>query len=332
MKRIRQTILCAAIVIIALSLTMPVHATNVQPTATTLESTLDNGFGSYLGTIHVKSSTVSSGEMASGLFLQFLNAEPQYQGILQQYDRITHPATMKSQSPLQLSSITLGPVISTQPRVINGVTYTVQLQQGTLADGTTVLKATFIGPDGIVDPYIYITISYLTVQVLWWTVTYGEDQWLYEYFVTNSGGVNEAAVFKYKMDQLALQQGVLGGLVAGIAAIATAGICLGCGGLIGVVTTYMWAHFALVMDTGYDGNNGMYIAMQNHYLYTQIGSFTTIWTWFFFNSSWNRAFPAPGLELFALSSSSSSILSVVYHNAANSYGLNRWVWIGTYRG
>lgn len=95
--------------------------------------------------------------------------------------------------------------------MVNGTRYTVTVQEGTLADGTPFTKVFSTGPDGVPDPYVMVTRTYLTIPILWWTVTYGEDDWLYEQFLTNAGGVNEAMAFKTNVNQNLIGVGVLGG-------------------------------------------------------------------------------------------------------------------------
>jgi hypothetical protein len=241
---------------------------------------------------------------------------------------------MKAQAVPDLRDMTFGPVISTYTTTIAGTTYRVEYRLGTFADGTNFVKVSFYGPDGLIDPWIYVSVDYLRVQVLWWTVTYGEDDRLYEWFVTNAGGVNEAMIMKANLDNQLSGQLALSALVGFILGVATAVICYGCGAIAGVISGWQadWARTQI--DNAYDSNNGLYFQFLDHYLYTQVGSALAEWVYFFFSGSWSRVFPAPGLELFALGESSyaGSVVSSAIHSVGNSWGYNRWAWIGVYRG
>jgi hypothetical protein len=328
MKVNMKTLIAVLLISITFS-TLLLPRAQATPSQQSDQNVLNSGFLQYLTDRGLVPSSINQ-QTANVLFQQFLKDRPQYQTYLQQYDVLKdNSAGAIGQRDLAVAS--LGPVIKSYTTTIKGTIYTVELREGWFSDGTMFLKVTLIGPDGIIDPWIYVTISYLTVQVLWWTVTYGEDDRYYEQYVTNAGGVNEALTFKANWDNQAVGELALSGAIALLFAVLG---CPPCGGGFGVLGAYETTWAKTQVDNGYDSSNGLYFQFLDHYLYTQIGSAIVLWVYFFFNGSWSRVFPAPWTDIFALSvgTYSSWAISSMLHNIGNAYGYNRWAWVGVYRG
>lgn len=85
------------------------------------------------------------------------------------------------------------------------------------------------------------------------------------------------------------------------------------------------------LNAAYDSTYGLYLAVHNRYLYSQVGSGLVIWAWYWFNSSWAMVYPAPPLYIFALTAGMSGYISNAINSFGNKYGFGHWVWAGVYR-
>ncbi len=326
LRRIAVACVVGILIVVAVSTGL----TAASPTSQALKD-LSNGFSAYLKDLGVNPKTLSA-DQANAMFQQFLAAEPEYAPLVAEYDgQRSH-----GQPDIQARTFevaTLGPVVNTYEVTVSGMTYTVTVQEGTLADGTPFTKVFSTGPNGVPDPYVMVTRTYLTMPVLWWTVTYGEDDWLYEQFLTNVGGVNEALAFKTTVNANLIGVGalgaVLGPIASAIVALAVTAI-FPAGLIVTALDAYTVAMMSNTLNAAYDSTHGLYIAVHNRYLYTQIGSGIVIWAWYWFNSSWAMMYPVPPLYFEALSGTDSLFISNAFDGIGNKYGFGHWVWAGVY--
>lgn len=327
LRRIGVACVVGILIVVALSAGL----TAASPTSQTLKD-LSNGFSAYLKDLGVNPKTLSA-DQANTMFQQFLAAEPDYAALVATYDSQRSPR-QPDVDGRTFEVASLGPVVETYDLTVNGTTYTVTVQEGTLTDGTPFVKVFSTGPDGVPDPYVMVTRTYLTMPVLWWTVTYGEDDWLYEQFLTNVGGVNEALAFKTAVNANLIGVMALGGILGPVASalVALAVTALFPAGLIvTVLDAYTVGIMQNTLNAAYDSTHGLYLAVHNRYLYTQLGSGIVIWAWYWFNSSWAMLYPAPPLYFEALSGTDSYFISNAFNSIGNKYGFGQWVWAGVYR-
>ncbi|HLB68864.1 MAG TPA: hypothetical protein VJN63_10465 [Thermoplasmata archaeon] len=307
----------AAGLLLLLALALPLRAVSGSS-----QDGLEDGFSHFLRTSGIEPSTLDESE-ASRLFQAFISNQPSYARLLQERMQTVVPGRGQTHDVAFV-----GPTSGTFTTAINGQKYIVELREGRLSDGSEFLKVTFIGPDGINDPWYYITRSYVYVRLCFpicWYVRAGEDYWLYADFETNAGGVNEAAIFRAKFNEWAIYSTALSAAVGLIAGILTGGW----GGIAGAVSAFQanWANY--VIGTAYDSQSGLSVAIFHRWLYAGLGYFA-LWAFWYIDYQWHRALPAPWLDLFSLTTN--GILSSVLANIGNTYGWNRWLWGGVYRG
>ena len=288
-----------------------------------LQTDLETGFAHHLRDRGIDPSTLDDSE-ATDLFRAFISEERQYVRLLQERTQAVTPGNV------QMHEVVLvGHSVGTFTTTIKGETYIVELREGRLRDGSEFLKVTFIGPDGINDPWFYITRSDVYVPVcigfICWKVKVGDDYWLYADLKTNEQGVNEAAIFRAKFNEWAIYSTTISAVVGLIAGILTGGW----GGIIGIAGVYQanWANY--VVGTAYDSQWGLSLAIFHRWLYAGIG-YLALWAYWYIDYQWHRALPAPWLDLFALTTN--GIVKDVLVNIGNTYGWNRWFWGGVYRG
>jgi hypothetical protein len=303
-----------------------------KPSSENARTRIEQGFRKYLKSLGIRESEIDE-KTANRLFIEFLDKNKEYLEDLKEYELITRSKKQPKKIPdFSRATVKLGKKIDVFNVTINEGEYKVEIDEAFVdCDGEkmTAYKATFYGPEGISDPWIYVHIDYLQFWILWWCITYGEDQWFYTHYTTNANGINEAALFKARIEEWAIGNTALSGILGIIVAYFTSGL----GAIVGVVGTYNAAWTKHVIDCAYDASRGIQICFFNHYLYTQIGSAIALWAWWWSDSSWHRAMPAYGLEWAYLGVSTfvSWTISNSLHGIGDKYGYDKWIWAGVYR-
>ncbi len=292
-----------------------------------LKYRIEQGFWKYLQRFR-RWIRYFDNRIASALFRRFLKEQPQYQKYMKEYHNLLHPKTEKRMSIQNLKAVRFGGVLKTFEAMINGSKYKVELRRVWLSDGSGAIKVSFYGNGRIRDPWILVKVIYLRTTILWWTITYGEKWELYEYFVTNNNGKNEALLIKAKFDEMGIEGTFLGAIIGVlIAAIPETGGLSGIlAGILVAVNTYQMAWMKHIIDTAYDSRYGLAICTVSTYLYFGLGGIS-LWAWWWADYAWHRALPAPGLEMFSLSIGYSQIIANSFRQIGDKYGYDRWVWI-----
>jgi len=328
-----KPIVCAALIALAVSLVL-LPAAQARPVTEEdfLESKMSYGFRSYLRRLGISESLIynpSAKQMLNNLFIKFIDENPEYHEYLQRYDAIQNHRRKPIQMPdFGKYRMIIGRLLRIFNTTVDESEYRVEVREAFLQKDTeviSVVKTTFYGNGQVIDPWIYIHIESLR----WWIFTYGEDDSIYVHFQTNVNGINEAATFKGKVNEYALTAGILGVILGIVVAVAGGGPV---GAIVPGVTTYAAGWIVNSINTGYDSVNGIKIWFLNHYLYTQIGSTISLYTWWWCNQQWHKSFPAPFLDFFSWSMYLSWLLSLVIRAIGNRVGFDRWVQAGVYRG
>ncbi len=199
-----------------------------------------------------------------------------------------------------------------------------------------VWKTSIYTPEGveIVDPYVWVHIHYFTTQIAWWTVTYGEVDFIYQEFLYDTYPLNhrhydEAYAFKDKFDKLAPGSSVYGVIFGAI--LSAIGMAVGSVFLGLDVAELVYAQ-QKINDAYYkDESMGyMLICTQNDYFYPQtvVGNLADGWgiKVYISNVGWVDA-----LYPLVLSGVVSWHISDISHKIVNTYGDNNIVWMGVYK-
>jgi len=292
-----------------------------------LKSKIEAGFMRYLRKFHSKWVWFMSSRIANKLFIRFLRENPEYRAYMKEYASLTRKEAKKL-SLAEWKAIKFGKIFKTFDTTINGTEYRVELRKAWLSDGSLGVKVSFCGNGRVIDPWIYVHVEYLRITIWIWTITYGEVDYLYQYFVTNNNGRNEALLVKAQIQEECIGGTFLGAIMAIlIAAIpGTGGLSGVLAGILAALTTYQSAWLSHVVETGYDSRRGLYICSVANYMYWGPGSFS-MWVWWWADWNWHRAVPAPGLEIFSLNLGYSQLLGSGFRSIGDKYGFDRWVWL-----
>jgi hypothetical protein len=293
-----------------------------RPSSENARTKIEQGFRKYLKSLGIRESEIDE-RTANQLFIKFLDKNKEYLEDLKEYELITRSKKEPKKIPdFSRATVKLGKKID----VFNVSEYRVEINEAFVdynGEEMSVYKVTFYGSE-VPDPWILVHIDYLRVWILWWCITYGEDQWFYTHYTTNANGINEAALFKARVEEWAIGSTALSGILGIILAYFTSGL----GAIVGVVGTYNAAWAKHVIDSAYDASRGIQICFFNRYLYTQAGSVIALWAWWWSDSSWHN-----GLEWAYLGVSMlvSLAISNSLHGIGDKYGYDKWIWTGVYR-
>lgn len=338
LPRHKSAIVSAVIIIAMMTLAttvFPVSAASIQPTAKSYQKMLEAGFRNWCDEQGIKLKKEMGTETIQELFIQFLNEESMYNDVLQKWDELeNYPKlqnTITASPELHIEEIIeCGQIVAqwNTTATLEGITYTVVCAEYQL-DEYKVVKATVITPDGTVvtDPYIWVRVSYIKIWILWWQITVGEDDTIYEYFTS---GNNEALKFKTDLINTIIATGAATSAVYAIMAIALNPV-------IGLFTIYMGAWTAIAVNeinAAYSSwGNRFYIALANHYMYTLVGcSFAIYAVWSDYSTHYIWPDPVTGTMymLSPYSAINAQIQASAIHSFGDTYGYDRWVWVGYY--
>lgn len=165
-------------------------------------------------------------------------------------------------------------------------------------------------------------------QIWWWSITVGEDDWLYEFYTS---GNNEALKFTRDLINTLIVTTAVTSAAYLIMAIALSPV-------IGLMTIYMGAYLGIAVNEinkalAAWGGNRFYIALFNHFMYTLVGCAFAIYTvWPDYSMRYIFPDPVSGAMymLSPISAINAKITADAMHSFGDRYGYDRWVWVGYY--
>jgi len=332
-----DTTIIIIILLSSLVLTPIVYAAQMPKTnqKDSLRMQIEDGFEDYLRKENVR---IDAGKSPDAAFRAFLRANPQFQKQLEEYTNLTKAENnLKTQDVPDKADAKIGPVFKTVTTTINGTTYQMKYSKGESATGQNFLKISF-GGNGT-DPWSWITITYLTINLFGWIITYGElQEWTQAYLtsdeahayldffdtqiITGAGAVNFLwAIF-----------GTIGGLLSGgvCSAIAAAEIWI----TDTDITLFSnKVHEAVSEEEG----EGLWIKTVNTYHYplyvpfVGLSNFQVYVRQFFNQGNWALAFPYYGSYWMMATPLGNEvtawIVSQQIHGIGDAGGYDQWDWI-----
>lgn len=330
-----STIAIIALMIIATTV-FPVSAAPRKPTADGYRKMLEGGFKAWCHKEGIKLNKKMSTETVQELFMQFLNDEPIYNDVLQRWDELKNIPNVQNTVNASPELVPIEEIVEygqivaqwNTTATLEEVTYTIVCAEYQF-NGYKVVKATVIAPDGtvVIDPYVWVRINYIKIWVLWWQVTVGEDGWLYEYFTS---GYNEALRFKTDLINTLFATAAITAAISLIFSIAFTPIF----GLVGI---YMGAWVSIAVNeinAAYSSwGNRFYIAFLNRFMYTLVGcafAMYAVWSDYSMHLFWPDPLTGGLYMLDPTYAINALIQSNGLHSFGDTYGYDRWVWIGYY--
>lgn len=325
MRKITSATAIATILIISISMiaTVPAFA---KPSAKNLEGTIKNAFLAYLEPRGLGLGDIESAseQQASDLFSEFLNDNPSYAVLLNAYYEASgqYPS-FKEDIDITYEQLQNGKVlevVNTYTEVVDGVEYTVEITNVEVGR-TTIYKVNYKSADGsiIQDPYIYVTHAYL---YFWWWTT-GEYIDIQYKFMKNAGGINEASRYRYVIDNFLNYYSVGMALILGSLLPFTYGLSA----IPGAIIAWMVLDIKTELQYAYQNTaNYLKVIARVSHNYSHVGCWYdihTIWG----DGSWHML----GLPMIDLGFTTEILLNSI-KSLGNTYGYNRWVWIGTFYG
>jgi hypothetical protein len=337
----KQKIACTTIFVIvllsSLSLAPTVYASRI-PTASPkeqLRTQIEDGFGDYMRKQNMRIEAGKSLEIA---FQAFLRANPQFRNYLSEYANLTKADRgLKTPVVPDISNAQIEPVFKTVVSTINGTNYQVKYSYGESADGQNFLKISFCGNG--TDPWSWITITYLTIDLFGWVITYGElQEWTQAYLTQDealsfldffdtvifAGG--GAATFLWALF------GIIGNALAPGAAVAIAAA------EIAITDTNLALYHSKVHGANSEEpGEGLWIKTVNTYHYPLyvpfvcLSDFQVYVKQFFNQGNWALAFPVVGsywmMATPLMNEVNAWIMSEVIHGIGDAGGYDEWDWI-----
>jgi hypothetical protein len=302
---------------------------------------IQTAFSSYLSERNLKNTVQPS----NSVFKSFISSNPDYKNLLEKYTNITKEeisAKLPTSSP-DLSIATIGTPNKVMNATVDDKTYNVTIRKGHSAGQEfTVVNFCANGT----DPWIYLSVDYLTINLLGWIITYGEvDSLIYHVYA------NETGAFLTFFDQTVLTTAAVNAAywaVAGYAVMIAIGLAGGqYGAKIGtavttagtIASTYDMSTLSSVTHDAVDSSqldHGLKIKLVSTYIYPWAISITqlpdlAIYVYHFWDGSWYKAFPMTPYWSFTSLLAEEMIayeISQVVHTMADYtvIGYNHWTW------
>ena len=302
---------------------------------------IETGFRDYLSSNNIDANAT----FPTATFNAFVDKNPIYKEYIQKYTDLYMAEDFARFSSIpDISAVAQeGPVYKTVNVTQNdGEIVKVKLSNGTMTNGVIFTKATLC-TEGT-DPWVYIMMNKISMQILWWQINYGEHDYIGMCFPNYGNGTDEGTTFMGAVDDWANNQisynsyvMMLLGVGAGIAIPLTQGVSIVAGigeWLVGELSAQGWNNLrSEVIDT-YDSVHGVWFCMENFFFYpwwTAPGGgqtyYTRNWDDYPQTGPWEEV---PGLQvtyddLFTGGMANACILSDAIKTAGDAYGYNQWV-------
>jgi len=300
---------------------------------------IEAGFENYLTARSIK----TDGSFPSFAFKAFLYQNPTYKTDLDEYNEIIRAEDFAKFSSIpDVSAIAdEGPVYKTTTIAQNGEDVKVNLSNGTMSNGVHFTKATLC-TNGT-DPWIYIMTNKISIQILLWTINYGEHQYVGMVFPNYGNGTNEGTTFMEQVDDWASDKISYNDFVSFIASIAlgVTGLALP-GDLIAGTGTYV---FGTLLDAGwnnlrsavidtYDDTHGVWFCMENWWIYpwwaTPVGAqhyYTRNWDDYPQTGPWEEVsgMQITWQDVATGGLANACVVADFIKTAGDTYGYNQWI-------
>jgi hypothetical protein len=334
----KQFVMILSIFLLVGLITTPMTFAQEKSTLTRadqLRNQIEDGYSQYLQTKNIQLTSNESNEKA---FREFLRSNSIYSKCLSEYSNLTKPDINKllPGTGIDLSTVVKGAPSKTLSTVINGKTYQVCCCPAESADGQRCVIVT-MGGNGT-DPSFYIQINYLTINILGFIVTYGEDQYYAVEFYDGSEADTR---------QNAVNQGIT--QAQGFEALVWAAYDVACvlsGAAVGAVASlqafideYNLDMFSneVTRNNANDGTHGFWMCLENKviypiYMFVALPDFS-IWIrqWYGSNGVWEKAYPlfVPYWETVIIygipaAEANAWALSIVIHTIGDLYYYDTW--------
>jgi len=236
-----------------------------------------------------------------------------------------------------ISNAKISPAFKTMTTTINGTDYQVKYSHGISATGQNFLKISF-GGNGT-DPWSWVTITYLTIDLFGWIITYGEQQeWTQAYLTPN-----EVYAYFDFFDTLVTVGITASDFLWAIFGYVAAPLTYGASAAIAAAEIFLTdtnlilfsnkVHNAFSDEPG----EGLWMKIVNTYHYPQyvlfagLSDFQVYVRQFFNEGNWALAFPLVGSYWMMtnplMNEVNAWIVSELIHGIGDAGGYDQWCWV-----